>query len=156
MSAWHIDPETLRDHSDDPEALAVEVETADRADRVWMLRRLGLLDEARTEGIALLGMANDRFRPLLLLADVYRWLDCYDIAAQLQREALTLSAGTRREAVARQHIGKRLFDEGRYSEAASEFELALSLRKEAEASADLIESSRLARSRAVELSQTRG
>ena len=148
---WHIDHATLRDVCNDAVALEAELATAEPLERIWMLRLLGRLDEAREEGIAALRKSSDRFRPLLLLADVYRWLDSFDIAAPLQREALNLAVGTQREPVARQHIGKRLFDEGRYKEAAEQFRLALDMRIALSKPDSLVDSSRMALVRAQEL-----
>lgn len=150
---WHFDPFTLREVVDDREAAMRQLSRAQGGDKVWLLRVLGRLDEARKVGEELLEAASDPYRPLLLLADVLRAQLDYDGARSLQERALLVCDGNRRrEATARQHIGKRLFDEGRYAAAVEAFEAALALR-EADGDAELIASSTLALSRARELAR---
>lgn len=146
--AWHFDPVTLREVVDDREGALRELTRAEGGDRVWLLRLLGRVDEARSLGEELLAAAADPFRPLLLLADVLCAQQDYDGARSLQERALLLCPeNRRREATVRQHIGKRLFDQGSYEAAAQAFAAALALR-EADGDLDLIASSTLALSRA--------
>ena len=96
-------------------------------ERVWLLSLLGRDEEALSEGFKLLADSRDRFKPLLVLAQVYqrqyRWHD----AARFQEEALRLASTRTREAMVRHQIGRRLFDEARYRDAAAEFEWACDL-----------------------------
>lgn len=66
----------------------------------------------------------DRFRPLLVLAQAYQREYQWHEAARLQEEALRLARSLAREAPVRHQIGRRLFDEARYKEAAAELEWA--------------------------------
>jgi Flp pilus assembly protein TadD len=67
---------------------------------------------------------------------------------------LALATGTTREAVARQHWGKCLFEQERYAEAVEQFDAALRLRQAAGDAPDLLRSSAIALRRARELSST--
>jgi len=148
MANWHIDPGTLREVVDDRKALEQELATAAPLEQVWMLRILGRLPEAEQLAREQLALASDRWRPLLLLADVRRWQDALDDAASLQDEAVALADSPSRRATTSQHIGKRLMDAGLPEAAARQFELALEIRQEDGASTELIESSRTALRRA--------
>jgi tetratricopeptide (TPR) repeat protein len=53
----------------------------------------------------------------------YRWHE----AARLQEKALRLASSRTREAMVRHQIGRRLFNEARYGDAAAEFEWACDL-----------------------------
>src|SRR5918997_5421138 len=128
---WHFDPVTLREAVDDRAAALHQLSRAEGGDRVWLLRLLGRLDEARQLGEQLLEVAADPYRPLLLLADVLCAQQDFDRARSLQEQALLLCQGDqRREATARQHAGKRLFDQGSYTAAAEAFATALTFRRE--------------------------
>ncbi|MEO6117280.1 MAG: tetratricopeptide repeat protein [Pseudolysinimonas sp.] len=113
-----------------------------------MLRIVGRLDEAELIGRTLLDEAGDRWRPLLLLADVLRWQGRFGETEKLQAEARELATNASRRATTAQHIGKRLFDQGLLVEAENEFATALELRRQIRAVPDLIESSRIAWERA--------
>ncbi|MBC7292295.1 MAG: tetratricopeptide repeat protein [Actinotalea sp.] len=145
---WHIDPTTLREVVTDEALLRAQLTEAPAADRVWLLRLLGDLAASAREGEQVLDAAADRFRPLLLLAHTLQWQGRWRDAGRLQKEALLLADTPGREATARQHIGKRLVDEGRYAEAAEQFAVALRLRQAAGAGEDLVASSRMALVRA--------
>ncbi|MDQ0212637.1 tetratricopeptide (TPR) repeat protein [Arthrobacter bambusae] len=94
---------------------------------VWILSLLGRDREAVTEGHRLLADSQDRFLALLVLAYAYqrqyRWHD----AALLQERALRLADTRVREALVRHQIGRRLFNEARYADAAAEFGWACDL-----------------------------
>ena len=124
---WRFDPATLRDVAVDQPALAGRLPGSPALERVWILRLLGRLDEAAREGEELLASASNRFRPLLVLAEVYHWQYRWHEAASLQEEALRRARTLSREAMVRERIGRRLFDEGRHRSAAAEFEWARGL-----------------------------
>lgn len=128
---WAPDPATLRDIVLDREAMFARLETCPAPERVWILTLLGECGQAVQEGEALLDRASNRFLPLLVLARAYqgqyRWHD----ASQLQEEALRLAGTPGREATVRHQIGRRLFDEARYRDAAAEFEWARDLHRTA-------------------------
>lgn len=124
---WRTAPATMRDIVLDQAAMETKLEDCTPLERVWILALLGRFDEAQREGLALLAEYQDRFTPLLVLAQVYqRTYRCHD-AARLQEEALQLARTREREALVRHHIGRRLFDEARYRDAAAEFEWASDL-----------------------------
>lgn len=151
-NAWHIDPITLRDVIDDRAAFEEALVGADVVDRIWLLRILGSLDEAVEAGKQALHDAPDqRFRVLMLLAHAHQWRGELDQAKRLQDQASTLANTDHRRATVYQHVGKRLFDEGQYEKAASEFARALALRERDGASPDLCESSRMALDRTRDL-----
>ncbi|PTT60162.1 hypothetical protein DBR22_20920 [Arthrobacter sp. HMWF013] len=119
---------TLRDVALDPKALenALASELA-LLDRVRYLALLNRESEALREGLQALEGSPDRGELLLVLAQVflrqYRWHE----AAALQEEALQLVSTRAEEAHVRHHIGRRLFDEALYGDAAAEFEWAADL-----------------------------
>lgn len=91
---------------------------------------LALLDrgnEALQEGQDLLAGSTNRLFPLLVLARVLRSHQRWQEAARLHKEALRLAATPIREATVRHQIGTRFFQEGRYRDAAAEFEWARDL-----------------------------
>ena len=124
---WRTDPATLRDVIVDRDAVEARLGDCPMLERVWILSLLDRHEEALEEGHQLLESSEDCFKPLLVLAHAhqrrYRWGD----AARLQEEALRLAATGTREALVRHHIGRRLFDEARYGDAAAEFEWASDL-----------------------------
>jgi hypothetical protein len=117
----------MRDVVLDREALENKLEDSTPLERVWILALLDRHEAALREGLALLAESQDRITPLLVVAQVhqrsYRWHE----AARLQEEALQLARTREREALVRHHIGRRLFDEARYRDAAAEFEWASDL-----------------------------
>lgn len=94
---------------------------------VWLLSLLGRDEEVLSEGRKLLTDSRDRFKPLLVLAQVYQRQYRWHEAAGFQEEALRLASTRTREAMVRHQIGRRLFDEARYRDAAAEFEWACDL-----------------------------
>jgi tetratricopeptide (TPR) repeat protein len=128
---WHTDPLTLQDVPTDTQALAAGLDASPPLERVWRLRMLGRLEEAALEGEELLTTASKRFRPLLVLAQVYQRQYRWHEAARLHEEALQLSRTPGREALVREQIGRRLFDEARYTDAAAELEWARDLYRSA-------------------------
>jgi hypothetical protein len=126
--AWRTNPFTLRDEVLDRQALEnALLAGCSPPERVRFLALLDREPEALQEGFHLLADAPHRSEPLLLLAQVfqrqYRWHE----AAQLQEEALQLASTRVEEAHVRHHIGRRLFDEARYRDAAAEFQWASDL-----------------------------
>ncbi len=124
---WRTDPATLRDVVLDHDAMESRLKECPPLERVWILCLLDRTEEAITEGLGLLGDAADRFRPLLVLAQAYQRKYSWHEAARLHEEALRLARTRAREALVRRQIGRRLFDEARYREAAAEFEWARDL-----------------------------
>lgn len=124
---WRVDPVTMRDVVVNRKALEDELEDCSLLERVWILALLDRVDEALAEGRILLAESTDRFRPLLVVAQIYQRTYQWYEAAGLQEEALRLARTRPREALTRHHIGRRLFDEARYRDAAAEFEWASDL-----------------------------
>jgi len=112
----------------------------------------GQLDDAeRLIGEALVTAdAGVRFRLRCLRADVARERGEYDAAAATYHALLDEHAGTAREAVLWQHLGKIHFVAGNYSASHDCFARSLDLRIDAGAPADQVASSTLALSRAAE------
>lgn len=119
---WTTDPVTLRDVVLDEEAMQARLGDCPALERVWILSLLGRTREAIAEGRVLLAQSTERFRPLLVLAQAYQRQYQWHEAARLQEEALCLARSLTREALVRYQIGRRLFDEARYKDAAAEFE----------------------------------
>jgi tetratricopeptide (TPR) repeat protein len=117
----------MRDIVLDREAVENKLEECSPLERVWILALLDRNDDALPEGLALLAESRDRFHPLLVLAQVYQRSYRWHEAARLQEEALQLARTREREALVRHHIGRRLFDEAKYRDAAAEFEWASDL-----------------------------
>lgn len=124
---WRTDPVTLRDVVLDREAMEARLTQCPALERVWILCLLDRTGEAITEGKKLLAGSTDRLRPLLVLAQAYQRRYSWHEAARLHEEALRLARTRVREAMVRREIGRRLFDEARYREAAAEFEWARDL-----------------------------
>lgn len=124
---WRTDPYTLRDVPVDRTALATRLQKCPALERVWILALLGRNTEAIAAGRVLLADSQDRFRPLLVLAYAYQRQYRWHKAAKLQEEALRRADTIAREALVRHEIGRRLFDEARYRDAAAEFEWACDL-----------------------------
>lgn len=116
---WRTDPNTLQDVILDRPAVEARLGECPPLERVWILSLLGRHDEAREEGQQLLARSQDRFKPLAgprarLPAPVP-----VGGGGALQEQALRLAFTRTREALVRHHIGRRLFDEARYRDAAS-------------------------------------
>jgi tetratricopeptide (TPR) repeat protein len=109
------------------DALAGRLTTCSALERVWILALLGRGDEAVEEGQALLAGSTNRLYPLLVLAHVFQSQHRWQEAARLHEEALRLARTPIREATVRHQIGKRLLEEGKYRDAAAEFEWARDL-----------------------------
>ena len=147
---WRTDPATLRDVILDRKAVEARLGDCPPLERVWILSLLDRHEEALDEGHRLLESSGDRFKPLLALAHAYQRRYKWAEAARLQEEALRLSATRTKEALVRHHIGRRLFDEARYRDAAAEFEWASDLYRAA-GRTRLAEVSRLAALRSREV-----
>jgi len=151
---WKLDPLTLQEVLVDRKAALLQARNGTPMERIWALRLLGRLEEAADEGERLLAGSDNRFAPLLLLAHVYQCQYRWDDAARLQGEALTLARTPAREATVHHHTGRRLLEEGRYREAAEEFEWAWDLHRAAGSPEEVAQMSysamRLARRRSVE------
>lgn len=124
---WRTDPVTLRDVLLDRAEMESRIEGCSELEKVWALLLLEREQEAIAAGRLLLASADDRFRPLLVLAQAYQRQYRWRKATKLHEEALRLAGTPTREAHVRHQIGRRLFDEGRYREAAAEFEWAFGL-----------------------------
>jgi tetratricopeptide (TPR) repeat protein len=111
----------------DRDALAGRLQTCSALERVWILALMGRGHEAVEEGQALLAGSTHRLYPLLVLAHVFQSQHRWQEAARLHEEALRLARTPIREATVRHQIGKRLFGEGKYRDAAAEFEWARDL-----------------------------
>jgi Tfp pilus assembly protein PilF len=111
----------------DRASLAGRLTTCSALERVWILALLGRCNEAVEEGQALLAGSTNRLYPLLVLAHVFQSQYRRHEAARLHEEALRLARTPIREATVRHQIGKRLFEEGKYRDAAAEFEWARDL-----------------------------
>ena len=126
--AWHTDPVTLRDVALDPEAL--ESALANDVTLLERVRYLALLNrgsDALREGLRQQEDSPDRTELLLVLAQVFHRQHRWHEAAVLQEEALQLATTRLEEATVRHHIGRRLFNEARYRDAAAEFQWASDL-----------------------------
>lgn len=124
---WIMDPATLRDVVLDRDAMEARLGDCTALERVWILSLLGREEDSLTEGLALLAASRDRLRPLLVLAQTYQRRYQWHHAAGLHEEALRLARTPATEALVRHQIGRRLFDEARYRDAAAEFEWACDL-----------------------------
>jgi tetratricopeptide (TPR) repeat protein len=151
-SGWEIDPVTLRavitdepafrsDYADDP---ALEVLVA-----LWA----GDPGEALARLQPLIDAAPTNWRWRALRADAGRDLGDHLAAIADYRQLLSAHAGSAREAVLVQHLGKAYFAAEDYPSAATCFERALTLREAAGADPSLVESSRTALERARELAR---
>lgn len=114
----------MRDVLLDPGAVEDRLQECPALERVWILSLLGRDEEAIAAGRRLLAESRDRFRPLLVLAQAHQRQYQWHEAAQLHEKALRLARTLAREALVRHQIGRRLFDEARYRDAAAEFQWA--------------------------------
>lgn len=112
----------------------------------------GDLDAAQTalHRISVNAEPNVQFRLRALGADILRDRGQFDEAVSRYEQMLADYAGMSREGVLRQHLGKVHFAAGNYRAARDDFAAAQQLRRAQGAHADLIESSRIALSRANE------
>ncbi|MCU6479066.1 hypothetical protein LPN03_01685 [Arthrobacter sp. A2-55] len=124
---WRSDSKSLLEAIDDPQIFRDRLPAAHPLERVWILGMLGRLEEAAHEGEAILAVASNRFRPLLILAQIYQRQYRWHEAAKLQEEALQGARILAREALVREQIGGRLLAEGHYRAAAAELEWAMDL-----------------------------
>lgn len=124
---WDIHPGAQPGTVADPETLAGRLQSCSALERVWILALLGRGDEAVEEGQTLLVGSTNRLPSMLVIAHVFQSQHRWQEAARLQEEALQLARTPLREAMVRHQIGTRLFLEGRYSDAAAEFEWARDL-----------------------------
>lgn len=124
---WDMHPGAQSGTVADRENLADRLQSCSALERVWILALLGRDDEAVEEGQALLTGSTNRLHPLLVLARVFQSQHRWREAARLHEEALQLARTPLREAMVRHQIGTRLFEEGKYSDAAAEFEWARDL-----------------------------
>ncbi|MGM9473795.1 hypothetical protein ACS5PJ_17550 [Pseudarthrobacter sp. YS3] len=145
---------TLRDVVLDREAMEARLSACPALERVWILALLDRTQEAIREGQALLDASPDRLRPLLVLAQAHQRQYSWPAAARLQEEALRLARTRAREALVRHQIGRRLFDEARYREAAAELEWARDLYRSTGQREHLVSACQQALNRAHELSGT--
>jgi hypothetical protein len=127
VEAWRVDPATLREVVLDRAVIENRLNGCPELERIWILSVPGRDQEAIAEGRLLLAHSRDRFRPLLVLAHAYQRQYRWHKAARLHEEALCLAGTNSREALVRHQIGRRLFDEARYRDAAAEFEWARDL-----------------------------
>ena len=143
---WHIDPDTLLPVIDD-EAAFRAAQGDDPA-----LELLVLLWSGRPEAALPIArdLVDDRPTPRhrALHADVLRDLGRRAEAIATYESIVAEVAGTPREAVMTQHLGKAHWAAGNVTEAEAAFAKALALRVEAGAPEDLVGSSREARDRA--------
>ncbi|MEW1808872.1 hypothetical protein [Pseudarthrobacter sp. NPDC080039] len=152
---WWTDPVTMRDVVLDRAAAEARLTQCPALERVWILCLLDRTQEAIAEAQELLNVSADRLPPLLVLAQAYQRQYCWHDAARLQEEALCLARTRVREALVRRQIGRRLFDEARYREAAAEFEWARDLYRTAGQREHLVEACQQELERALELSAAR-
>lgn len=145
---WYVDRDTLLPKVED-ERLFRAAHEGDPAVDILVALWTGHPELAEAQIRLRLG-GPDPLRWRALLADAWRdqgrVVEAIDSYEALVREV----AGTPREAVMQQHLGKALFVSGRYLEAGRAFERALELRVAAGVEKPLVESSRVALERARE------
>jgi tetratricopeptide (TPR) repeat protein len=144
---WRIDADTLLPVITDLDELSAGLAGDPCAD---VIVALWSGDPERAERIVDGLLADDPANPRLLALQADCWRDRGDHErARRQLERLVEAfAGSEREAVLVQHLGKTLFVAARYAEAAACFERALRLRQGSGDRDELIDSSRLALDRA--------
>ncbi|SJM50821.1 hypothetical protein CZ771_04410 [Actinomycetales bacterium JB111] len=145
-SGWHFDSDTLLPVIDDEAAFRAaqgDDPTLELLVLLWSRRPGSALPIARD----LVG-SRPTPRHRALHADVLRDLGRTAEAIDIYDSLVAETAGTPREAVMTQHLGKAHWSAGNVSEALVAFERALTLRTEAGAPEDLVASSREARDRA--------
>jgi tetratricopeptide (TPR) repeat protein len=148
---WMVDPVTLRPVIIDELAFRSGLAN-DPGLEVLVALWTGEPDKALEALEPLLDAAPDHWRWRALCADARRDLGDHQAAIADYRRLVNEHAGTSREAVLVQHLGKAHFAAGDYASATTWFERALALRTAAGADRALIESSRTALQRARQLS----
>ncbi|WP_309107530.1 hypothetical protein [Arthrobacter sp.] len=125
---WRTDPATLHDVVLNRKALESALSNGcTPLERVRFLALLNRETEALQVGFQVLAESGHRRQSLLVVAQVYQRQYRWHEAARLQEEALQLASTWVEEADVRHHIGRRLFDEARYRDAANEFQWASDL-----------------------------
>jgi len=122
----------LRPVLTDRQIVEATLAEANPADRLFLLPLLGRVDEAMDEAQKLLAseqVRRDPLRVLLLTAELHRWRHELDQAEQLQIAAWQCARSRTRQATTIHHVGKRWFQYGDDDQAASCFELALTMRR---------------------------
>jgi tetratricopeptide (TPR) repeat protein len=147
---WHMDARSLLPTITD-EALFRTTYADDPAVEVLVALWSGDPDSALARLEPLLRESPDHWRWRALRADAGRDLGDHERAVAEYRRLVAEHAGTAREAVLVQHLGKAQFAAGEYASAVDCFERALALRLAAGAERPLVESSRAALARAREL-----
>jgi molybdopterin-guanine dinucleotide biosynthesis protein A len=132
QTGWITDPESLRETVTDRAAVEAELRTANKTDRLFLLRLLGHLDEALTEAAALLTEPDvqlDPWQVLVLTADVHLWRNDFDAAEALYSQAWRKARSRSRQAITMQHIARHRYESGDLDGAAGCVELALTMRR---------------------------
>lgn len=148
-TSWHIDEKSLLPVIDDLKAFRREFKDDPVVDvliHLWSGR-----PQYAEDLLNAMAPPAPSLRLRALLADAWRDQGRYDEAIAAYRDLVAAAAGTPREAVMRQHLGKAYFVRGEYSRALKCFEEALDLRVREKADVDLIASSQLAVGRATEI-----
>ncbi len=149
-AGWRINKETLLPEITDLDEFRAGV-SDDPCQNVLVELWNGRPSEALRRVTAMLADDPEQPRLLALRADCLRDLGDVDAARQQYERLVARFAGSDREAVLVQHLGKTFFVAGRYTEAADCFGRALVLRRSSGADASLIASSKLALARARQL-----
>jgi tetratricopeptide (TPR) repeat protein len=162
-----FDPDTLREVYADPEAVQARIvelrsevrtaadETAEllaRGELVALLRGLGELDDALTEGkraadrAEMVGTRPQQHLARLRLAHVHQWRGEFAESNLIFTELLNASTqfGPVIEAFTHQHAGKNSYDQGHFADAREHFARALAIREQYELPDDQLASSKLA------------
>ena len=148
---WHIDPGTLRAVITDEAAFRARYSNDPAVDVLSALWS-GDPDRALVMLEPLLGASPAHWRWRALRADAWRDRGDHDDAIAEYRRLVDEHAGTPNEAVLVQHLGKAHFAAGELGSALTCFQRALDLRLAAGADRSLVESSRAALKRTLELS----
>lgn len=143
---WGIEDQTL-----EPVITNLEAFRSEMADNIYT-EPLEMLWRGRAQEAldTLLGQPETK-RSRALIADCYRALGQYGIAAAIYRELMSAEEFSSRQAVYRQHLGKVYFAEGDYVAALKEFEASLAIRRSLGVGGNQLASSEQATQRAREL-----
>lgn len=165
--SYHVDPETLHEIYDDPDAVRARVqqlraEVRDALDEIDELRARGelvdyarglreldsALDEARTavERADRVGNHAQQHMARLRLAHVRQWRGEFADSNLIFTELLSVAGefGPIIEAFTHHHAGNNDYDQGHWADAREHFARALAIRDELELPGDQRDSSRLA------------